>query len=226
MIRTKHNILRLLLVVMPVLTAMAPAMAQNIVYTGQTTELSVVEVPGDIYTWELYNAVTGVNFAVVPGNCPASDAYFTGGNTSGPSVNVTWLEPGIYFYKVTAYRARCTMNFKVGKVIVLELLPTATLAQPPPICIGETAALNIKLTGTAPWSIDISDGITTTTYNNIVSSPFTLNVNPVTTTVYTVTRVSDANGTNTAASNPVTVIVNPKPGGSHIYQYNPTSKKK
>ncbi len=226
MIRLKHIILRLLLVVIPVLMAMAQTMAQNNVYTGQTTTLSVVEIPGDTYSWELYNEVTGVNFAAVPGNCPASEAFFSSGNSLGSTVNVTWLKPGVYFYKVTASRARCTMNLKVGKITVLEFLPTATLLQPSPICLGEQATLNITLTGTAPWSIDVFDGITTTTYTDINASPFILNVSPLANTVYSVTRVSDAYGSNNLASNSVLVTVNPKPGSSHIYQYTPGDKKK
>jgi len=226
MIRPKHIILRLLLVAIPVLMAMAPAMAQNVVYTGQTTPLSVIEIPGDTYTWELYNEVTGVNFAVVPGNCPSSEAFFAGGDNTGSDVNVTWLEPGIYFFKVTAYRAGCTMNLKVGKVTVVASNPTATLLQPASICIGQMATINLTLTGTAPWNIDVSDGTNTITYSNITASPFTINVSPSATTSYTVTRVADAYGTNNTPSNTVTVTVNPKPGSSHIYQYDPVSKKK
>jgi len=226
MIRPKHIILRLLLVALPVLMALAPAIAQNTVFTGQTSPLSIVEVPGDTYAWELYKDVTGVNFAVVPGNCPAAEAFFAGGITSGPAVNVTWLTPGTYFFKVTASRAGCTMNLKVGKMTVLDGSPTATLLQPLPVCLGDMASLSITLTGTAPWSIDVFDGTTSTTYNNINTSPFILNVSPLITTVYTVTRVTDATGTNNSASNSVTVTVNPKPGSSHIYQYNPSLKKK
>lgn len=224
--RPKHIILRLLLVLLPVLMAMAPAMAQNVVYTGQTTPLSIVEVPGDTYTWELYNNVTGVNFAVVPGNCPATEAFFAGGINTGPEVNVTWLEPGVYFFKVTASRAGCTMNLKVGKVIVVASNPVATMLPASPICFGETTTLTIELSGTAPWNIDVSDGTNTITYSNITTSPFIVNVSPSATTSYTVTRVADAYGTNKTSSNTVTVTVNPKPGSSRIYQYDPGNKKK
>jgi hypothetical protein len=118
------------------------------------------------------------------------------------------------------------MNFKVGKVIVVASNPTATVLQPLPICVGEMATISINLTGTAPWNIDVSDGTKTTTYSNITSSPFNINVSPSATTSYTVTRVADAYGTNNTASNTVTVTVNPKPGSSRIYQYDPGNKKK
>jgi len=191
---------------------MAPAMAQtNNVYAGQTTALSVAEVPGDAYKWELYNDVTGVNFAVVPGNCPGQSAFFTGGINIGSTVNVTWLTPGTYFFKVTAYQAGCTMNLKVGKMIVKESLLTATIAQPPAVCMGKTAKLNITLPGTAPWGIDLSDGTNITSYSNISVNPFNIDVSPAITTSYTVTRVRDAYQENSDLSNTVTVTVNPNP---------------
>lgn len=217
MIRLKHIILHLIPIMLLVVMAMAPAMAQNIVYTGQSSELAVVPVPGDTYVWELYNKdITGLNFATVPGNCPAGDALFTGGINTGPAVNVTWFTPGIYFFKVTASRAGCTNNLKVGKMTVLESLLTATISPPGPICLGDTVKLNITLTGTAPWSIDIFDGTANTTHNN-VTSPFILDISPTTSTDYTVTKVTDANGTKYTASKSASVIVNPNPDFKFAY---------
>ena len=102
--------------------AVAPAMAQtNTVYAGQTTPLTVVDLVGDTYTWELYNEVTGINFAVTPGNCPPGKAIFQGEINTGSSVNVTWLKAGTYFFKVTAVKAGCTDNLKIGKITVSAL---------------------------------------------------------------------------------------------------------
>lgn len=215
------NIIRLMLLLIAACTTMAPAMAQTTVYAGQTSQLSVVGETGITYEWELYDTVTGINFAVDPGNCPAASAFFTGGVHTGATVNVTWLVPGAYFYKVTATNPGCTNNLKVGKITILEALPTASIDSLPPICIGETAILTIRLTGKAPWSIDVSDGTTTTTYNNILSSPFTLTVSPMVTTNYTVTRVSDTIGVNLTPSNTVTLVVKPRAVTSPIIQYGP-----
>ncbi|NEW81521.1 MAG: T9SS type B sorting domain-containing protein [Mariniphaga sp.] len=119
--RLLHDIMRLGLVVMlPLLLALAPAMAQTVVYQGEITPLSVVEFPGNTYEWELYSDLT-VDFAKVPGNCPATSATFTGSNTAA-SVNVNWLQPGIYFYKITVHDAiQCVMNFKIGMIKVLHV---------------------------------------------------------------------------------------------------------
>ena len=128
MTRLLHNIVRLRLVfLIPLLSALAPAMAQMVVYQGNTTQLSVVQVPGHTYKWDIYSDIT-VNFAVTQGNCPVTSATFVG-NNSGATAEVLWLEQGIYFYKVTAYDgANCAMNFKIGmiKVIPPEVVAVIT----------------------------------------------------------------------------------------------------
>lgn len=117
---------RVLVVLLPLLLALAPTMAQTVVYQGATTPLSVVKVPGHTYEWEIYSDLT-VNFATTPGNCPVTSATFVGGNT-GPNVNVKWLETGIYFFKVTAHDANlCTMNMKVGMVKVIPVVIEAII---------------------------------------------------------------------------------------------------
>lgn len=224
--RPLYNIVRLMLAATMLLLTMAPAMAQtNTVYAGQTSALSVTEAPGETYTWELYTDINGLNLIAVPGNCPASQAYFAGGINTGPSVDVTWLSPGTYYYKVTASSSCPSENVRFGVMVVLNALPVAVIEDPSPICRGDEATLVINLSGTAPWNISLSDGTTTVTYDNIVASPFILTLTPTSTTTYTVTSVTDANGTNTNPSNAATVTVNPKPGSSHIYQYDPLSKK-
>jgi hypothetical protein len=211
-----------MLAAIPLLMVMAPAMAQDTVYTGQSSNLSVTGIPGDTYVWELYNNVTGVNFVSDPGNCPPTEAYFTG-SSSGPAVNITWLNQGIYFYKVTAFRGGCTMNLKVGKMTVLWEIPTAVIQPLPPICIGDSVHLTVQLTGTAPWNITLTDGVNDYVYSNITSSPFNITVPliPLSTTSYWISEVTDIHVTNTIPSPPVVQVVNPKPVNSHIYQYGP-----
>jgi hypothetical protein len=204
------------MVFIPLLMAVAPAMAQNSVYAGHASDLSVVPIPGDTYVWELYKDITGINFATDPGNCPPGDAYFTGPAT-GPAVNVMWVTPGVYFFKVTASRAGCTMNLKVGKMTVLDSLPTATILDPQPLCSGSTANLTVQLNGTPPWSFTYTDGTTPVTINGIMTSPYLLPVSPTITTNYTITSVTDIFGTNNIPSNTVTLIVKPTPVTNPIW---------
>lgn len=123
--RLLHNMVRLgLVALLPLLLSLAHAKAQTIVYQGTTTTLTVIPVPNNTYKWELYNDST-VNFATVPGNCPVTSAAFTAGNT-GSGVNVMWLQPGIYFYKVTARDVvQCAMNLKIG---MIKVIPAGVIA--------------------------------------------------------------------------------------------------
>lgn len=220
MSRLLRDIIRLALVVMlPLLLALAPAMAQTVVYQNESTTLAVVQVPGDTYEWEIYSDGT-VNFAKVSGNCPATSADFVGVNT-GASVNVKWFKPGTYFYKVTAHDAtNCTMNLKIGIIVVKEALPTAIISPPTnPICTGDTAPLEVTLTGTGPWSITYTDGTTPVTINIITSTSYMIPVSPKSNTYYSIISVTDTNGTNNTPTTPITLIVNPKPAMSKITSF-------
>lgn len=235
MIRPKHIILRLLLVAIPMLLAMASAVAQTKnVFVGQSVELSVVEIPGDTYSWELYSDVTGINFAVDEGNCKESEAEFKDDITTGPVVHVTWLSPGTYFFKVTSQRAGCSMNLKVGKVIVENSISTISLSiSQSSICIGQSANLEVNFTGVVPTGITYrilspTGAVQVLTYNNITGNPCLIPFIPTETGIYTleILSVTDVSGTNSTKLNMVTVTVNPKPASSRIYKYDPVSKKK
>ena len=212
-----------LAVLLLMLLALAPAMAQTVVYQGQTTPLSVKQEPGDTYVWELYNDGT-VDFAKVSGACPTSLADFVGGNT-GAVVRVEWKEPGTYFFKVTAWNITgCTMNLGVGIVEVLPSLPSAVLdVNPKAICEGDQAELNVTFSGKDPWSMKLQakdkNGITVTDYPgiNALGNPLKIPVKPITTTEYTVIEVSNVFGVQTIPSNSVTLTVNPLPEKTPIY---------
>ena len=117
--RLLHDMAHLAIVALfPLLFVLASARAQVVVYQGKSISLSVVDIPGSTYQWELYSDLT-VDFATVPGNCPVTSAFFVGSSNTA-KVNVQWLEVGIYFFKVTVQdAANCAMNFKIGMVKVL-----------------------------------------------------------------------------------------------------------
>ncbi len=220
----KHNILhRLPVVWLLLLMAAASAVAQNVVRQGETSQLRVEQMPGDTYTWDLYRDST-VNFAVAPGDCPPTDAYFPNGNT-GATVDVTWLEPGIYFFRVLAVDAAgCTNNLEVGRMQVLEALPTATPSlDPNEICVKDPSVLTITLTGTPLWGFTLEatdeDGTNVKDYTDIdnAQNPVEIMVSPPKTTVYRVTKVWDKWGTQLSPSETVTLTVHPLPDLSPIY---------
>ena len=225
MIRLQHTIFRLLLVFLLALAGMAQARAQgDTVCVGGTSTWLIEAVPGDSYVWELYNDVNGINLAVVPGNCPVSEAYFVGGVITGDSVNVMCLEPGTYFIKVTATNGCPTNNIKVGRIVVEECLSYAELLPPEEVCEGDTAMFTVNITGApGPWDITYTDGTNTWTVTGITSSPYTFPLIPTPTVAgpytYWITSVSNPYMTNNTPGDPVTLIVKTKPVTSPIYRY-------
>jgi len=206
--------LRLILVAIPVLLAVVSSTAQTglVLYEGQTYELGVQQYQGYTYDWRIYDESTFTHEATT------DEVQFLGATTD-PTVNVLWKKAGTYFYKITVHNENGCMNLKIGKATVTESLPTATIAPPAPVCLGDTAQLNVTLSGQGPWSIILFDGTNSTSYTNITSSPYLVPVNPLITTNYQITQVTDANGTNTTPSQPVVLVIKPRPVSSHIYQY-------
>lgn len=219
----KHIVISLT-VAIALLVGASMASAQTIVaYTGQpfTFTVDVQFAQEDNITWEIYDNYTGINMAVVPGNCPVTSGEFVGGDNTGSSVDIIWYIPGTYIVKVRAVNDCPTDNMKFYLVEVLQSLPVATIDEPTVICEGDSGFLVVNLTGDAPWSLVLFDGVNYTTYDNILTQPFIIPVSPTTTTTYTITEVTNIDGTNTTPSNSVILIVNPRPLNSPIYQYGP-----
>lgn len=221
-----YILFRLVLVMLPVMLVMGYSRAQVVdtVFAGESTVLAVEEVDGVSWYWELYNDVDGLNLAVVPGNCPPAEAFFVGGVNTGDSVEVTWVEPGIYFFKVTGTDT-CTNNIKVGKMVVLEGFSYATFLDPGSVCSGDTAMLTLEFTGApGPWDVTFTDGTNVWTIEDIDVTPYSFQLIPTPTVAgsyqYWVISVTNKYGkVNDVPSAPVTLIVHPKPVTSPIYRY-------
>jgi hypothetical protein len=231
--RNIYNTIALLLALLPAWLTMAPAVAQNgtVVYAGEVMELSVAEVPGDTYVWDLYNDPS-VNFANTDGNILSHQAYFIDGINTGPTVHVHWLEPGIYFFRVMA-RNDCANNLKVGMVEVLPSYPIANFLEPEPVCVDDPGLIEMLLIGEGPWSVTytytlVGSGDTTTvTIDNIENyqHSFYVTHTQAGTYEYTIVSVTDSRGlTNNEASEPVYLRVDPRPVTSPIYRYEPLGK--
>lgn len=223
----KHILLWLLAATLLMLGA-SRASAQGItVFAEQpfTFTVDVQTAQEDNITWEIYDNFMGINMAVVPGNCPIpASAEFVGGDNTGSSIDIIWHVPGTYIVKVRAVNDCPSDNMKFFLITVIEALPVATIQEPGAICEGDNGTLVIDLDGDAPFSIILHDETadTYTQYDNILTTPFVITVNPTVTTTYTITQVTDIDGTvNTNPSNTVTLIVNPRPINGQIYQYTP-----
>ncbi len=73
---------------------------------------------------------------------------------------------------------------------------TAVVSGNTVICTGSSTNLHVALSGTPPFTITWSDGVTE---NNILTNHHTRTVQPITTTQYQITQLSDVNGTGTAS---------------------------
>jgi len=81
-----------------------------------------------------------------------------------------------------------------GTPITFFEIPTATLSGAPAVCVGSTAQFSVSFTGESPWSVSYDDGSgNIQTINGITNNPYTLTVNPDTTTTYCLTATSDVN---------------------------------
>ena len=211
---------------MPVLLAVAQARAQgDTVCVGSTSVWAVEESPGVSYYWELYNDVEGIDLVQIPGNCPATEAYFLNGINYGSSVEVMCLAEGTYFIKATAVNSCPTNNLKVGKIVVTTCEAYAEFLEPPGICEGETAVMTVQINGgTAPWDITFTDGTTVWTIEGITESPYSFPLVPTPPSAgvynYWITSVTDAIGVvNDTPGNPVSLVIHAKPVTSPITRY-------
>ncbi|MEZ4959780.1 MAG: gliding motility-associated C-terminal domain-containing protein [Saprospiraceae bacterium] len=81
-----------------------------------------------------------------------------------------------------------------GTPVTFNEIPTATLSGNPSICDGDNATLTVDFTGEGPWSIIYEDGNgNSQTVNGITSNPYSLVVNPTSTTTFCLTGLNDSN---------------------------------
>ena len=92
--------------------------------------------------------------------------------------------------------ASCTGTFSGSADIITIPLPTATLSGGGTICSGDPIPdMTVTLTGTAPWSITYTDGVTPVTESGIMTSPYT--ISGAGDGSYVLSAVSDASCTGT-----------------------------
>jgi uncharacterized repeat protein (TIGR01451 family) len=92
--------------------------------------------------------------------------------------------------------------------LTVNPLPTAAVTGSATICAGSSAQIEAALTGTGPWDVTWSDGVT---QMGVVASPTTRTVSPAATTIYTVTSVKDATGCTNPGTGSATVTVTDPP---------------
>ena len=105
--------------------------------------------------------------------------------------------------------ASCTGTFSGSADIITIQLPTATLSGGGTICSGDPIPdMTVTLTGSAPWSITYTDGVTPVTESGIMTSPYT--IIGAGDGSYVLSAVSDASCTGTFSGS-ADIITNPLP---------------
>lgn len=207
-----------------VATAVAQKPIQHLeVEKCETIEFSVVDWPGDRYTWDLYRDST-VNYAKTKGDVDPV-TYFEKANYEGSTVRVNWLDTGRYFLRVMVWNeVECTNNLILFLVDVIEIIPEAELYGDS-TCIGDPSFVRIVLSGHGPWDLKYSyssDG----NGNNIVSvnlhTPDSENIIkipalPVGLTEFWVEEIITQCTINMIPSDKGRILIYPKPSQSKIY---------
>lgn len=187
----------------------------------ETIEFSVVEWPGDRYTWDLYTELQWdtVNFAQQKGNVEPG-SYFEHGMYEGSTVRVHFLDPGRYFLRVMVWDEEiCSNNLVVFLVDVMEHIPEATLTGDS-VCYGELAEFKIVLTGLGPWDLKYTygDGTAILNLNGVTEPEITVPLPPLpegSTDVW-VQEIIDQCSSNLVPSEKARVVIYPIPTNSKI----------
>lgn len=160
------------------------------------------------------NGSIGFTFTQVPDG--VYTIQYDGGSFT--NVNITSGTAVVYAPVGSYNNLKITVNGCVSipgvNVILTQPLPTAVLSGGASVCEGDSAILHVVFTGTAPWNLSYTNGISNNSISNIVANPFNLSVlAQAGTLTYTLTALSDAHCTATVAqlSGSAVVVGNPLP---------------
>lgn len=172
-------------------------LASATVCAGSTVPVSFTTtgtpVAGNVYTVQLSDA-TGSNFAAV-----------TTTGTSSPlsAVIPAGTAPGAG-YQVRVVSSNPAVVGSPSAAFTVPAPATALLSGGATIPVGGSASLSVQLTGTAPWTVTLSNSVAYTAS----ASPLAISVTPAAPTTYTVASVTDACGAGTGSGS-ATVTVQP-----------------
>lgn len=167
-------------------------------------------------TQSLCNGQSGQLTVVLTGTAPWNFVW-----TDGTNVNtVMGHTASVYIVSVTPTSTRTyTLNsvsdacgtgtVSGSAVLTVVQPPLATLTGTQTICVGSGATLSVVLTGTGPWSLTWTNGVTPVTQTGITASPYTWSVSPVIQTTYSLTSVSNGCAGTTSGSAIVSPVAVP-----------------
>ncbi|WP_428654834.1 metallophosphoesterase [Runella sp.] len=138
----------------------------------------------------------------VQGNFAAPISLGTG---NGTSLNITIpanLAAG-EGYKIRVIANTKGFDYVASAAFSVRQKVTATLKGEATIEAGKTANLTLTFTGSAPWTYRLSDNTTGTTSSN----PLSVTINPLKTTVYSLTNITNTCGEGSGTGNARVVVI-------------------
>ncbi len=181
--------------------------AQATITITQPPQLTPGSIGGDQEVCYLGNP-TALNELTAPAGGPAVILFqwersLNGGATWSdvPGATMASYDPPAGTLQTTHFRRRvnsaaCDPEYSNTVVVTVNPLPVASIAGAGFVCPGDAATVTVTITtGESPFTVVLSDGTTVAGYTS--GSPIT--VNPLVTTTYTITSVTDNNGCTVAA---------------------------
>ena len=195
---------------------------------GNTTNTAVVTVGSSpTASFGVSQNICAGQTAVIPvslsGLGPWSISYTDGvspqtitGITTGnyglqvtPVVSTTYTLTSVVDGSCTGSIVNPTVSVNVSTVTA-----TASLSGSASVCSGNFATLLLTLTGSSPWSVTYSNGVTNQTITGITTSPYLFNVYPTVSTTYTPVTLSNACGIGTVSGNALITVDTQAPTAS------------
>ncbi len=173
-------------------TTLSP-IAAGLQCTGSNINLTSTLVAGATYLWSGPNS-----FSATTNNVTLT--------------NISPVNSGTY--KVAANILGCG-TFTDSIPVTVHPLPTVNMSNGDSICLHDSKTFTMSFTGTAPWNFSYTDGTKTDTIKQIISSPYSLIVNPIVNTTYTLNHITDSNSCTAAVSATLNIVrlvkINPLP---------------
>ncbi len=133
---------------------------------------------------------TDIAFTTAPGN---------GAGTISNAINLPVnVAAGTYTGILTVKAGSC-VSFGNAISVTINPRPKAVISGTATICSGASTPISFAFTGTAPWNVSYTNGATSGSFSTS-SNPYTINVNPTSSTTYSITGLSDATGCNAIAA--------------------------
>ncbi len=144
----------------------------------------------------------------------------------GTPATSTLANPSVIFTANGAHNVTLNVSNSAGTNSISQVInvqqATALLSGNVTIVAGNSAVLNLALSGTPPFEISYTDGTTPVTISGITTNSYPINVSPANTSTYSLVSVSGAgNCAGTVSGNATVTVIDPNSGGTPIVNIAP-----